>query len=103
MSTPTQARDITQCLLRPDKAGWWEWFEGSEMREQNEDTQYRVAHSKGQMILIGEGGTHVVDDTEYEQITGDNPNKDVWTKNYWAETETTQEMMPGIWLFKLTH
>lgn len=85
-------------LVRPDCAGWWAWYEGSEMLEPGEDRDYALQHHVPRMILIGNGGTHVVDDDEWEQIMGKSPDEDGWTENYWAGTETTQHMMPGVWL-----
>jgi len=78
-------------LVRPTSSGWWDWYEGAILGDE-------TSEGYPERILISDGGTHVVCDEEYEQITGENPDKDGSHHNYWEMTETTPEMMPGLWV-----
>ena len=81
-------------LVRPDAAGWWDWYQGQSLDDDPEDGEGAGC----ERLLICDGGTHVVDDDEYEQVTGENPDKDGWHANFWEGTETTQKEMPGLWV-----
>lgn len=71
---------------KPHSGGWWEWREGGDGRPER--------------LLLCEGGTHVADDEAWQQATG-KPAEDEErgiNHNYWEGTETTQRMMPGLWM-----
>jgi hypothetical protein len=88
---------------RPDCEGWWEWFEGWKMADKDSedfDLDESLLPGYGEAILIGSGGTHVVGEDEFLQMTGREPDHDGWTENYWEGTETTQSEMPGLWRLK---
>ncbi len=70
---------------RPANDGWWLWREGG--------------RSRVDKLLLSGGGRCVNSDVEWEQATGRPPEKDAWwTENYWEGTDTTQKMMPGLWM-----
>lgn len=73
---------------KPHCGGWWEWREGGRGRSER--------------LLLCEGGTHVADDDAWQQATGVSPEDDgMGHRNYWEGTETTQKMMPGLWMQSL--
>jgi len=73
---------------QPDSNGWWLWREGGRAKD---DVL---------LLLVGDG-SEIASDDEWECSAGFPPQKpwdDVFHRNYWEGTETTQEMMPGLWI-----
>jgi hypothetical protein len=77
----------TEKKERPDRNGWWNWYESGS--------------STPEKILLTANGAVVASDDEWQQATGVHPENDVagTNANYWEGTDTTQEMMPGLWEF----
>lgn len=74
-------------ISRPDKAGWWLWLENGN-------------HARTELLLVGDRGTHIADDDDWEQAVGRAPSDARGeSENYWEGTETTQNMMPGLWFY----
>jgi hypothetical protein len=71
-------------LKRPNRDGWWLWFEDNA--------------GDGEEILVTCDGAIVASDDEWEREVGRKP-KELWSENYWEGTDTTQKQMPGTWKF----
>jgi hypothetical protein len=70
---------------RPDRNGWWEWREGG--------------RDKIEKILLTADGNCVADDDEWGAAMGRSPEHKTYSENYWEGTDTTQQLMPGLWRF----
>lgn len=81
----TSATNAAWTKKRPNHGGWWEWMEGG--------------HGKPERLLLVEDGSCVAYDDEWEQATGRNPEHNCYSENYWEGTDTTQDLMPGLWRY----
>lgn len=74
-------------LARPDRNGWWLWLEGG-------------TGCRTELLLVTGKGMCIADDDDWHQAVGRAPSDlSGESENYWEGTETTQEMMPGLWFF----
>jgi len=56
-------------------------------------------HGKPERLLLVNEGLCVADDDEWEKSTGRSPEHNSYSENYWEMTETTRELMPGLWRY----
>lgn len=76
---------IERLRNKPDRDGWWDWFEGGDLDATPE-----------RLLLVAEG-REVADDYEWELATGRSPEHHTYSENYWEMTQT--KTMPGKWRY----
>jgi hypothetical protein len=79
--------DPATWLERPNRAGWWLWKEAGN-------------YARTELLLVGDGGTHIADDEEWDRVVGRSPSDAKGeSENYWEGTKTSQRYMTGEWFY----
>lgn len=68
----------------PNSSGWWLWREGN--------------RKNAERLLLTADGKMVAEDDEWSKATGLPGITNGIEHNYWSGTNTTQSMMPGMWM-----